>query len=162
MKLTQEYLKSVLDYNPDTGIFTWKNGLKNNPYSGKTAGSIGKNGYLSVRILQKPYYLHRIAYFYVYGEWPIQIDHKNTVRHDNRINNLRPATNQTNNNNRIKCHKNNNTGLLGVSFCKIMKKYVSRIMVNGKTIKIGYFDCKESAHNAYIEKKRILHNGCTL
>lgn len=161
-ELTQEYLKSVLDYDPLTGVFTWKKGLKNNPYSGKQAGSKHNQGYLCIRIMRKSYLSHRLAWFYIHNEWHDQIDHKDTIRNNNWISNLRPATNQTNNNNRIKCHKNNLSGLLGVSFCKIMSKYVSRIMVDGKTIRIGYFDDKESAHKAYIEKKRILHDGCTL
>ena len=162
-ELTQEYLKSILDYDQETGIFTWKVSFSNKVKIGSVANSKHNAGYLCVRINYKSYLLHRLAWFYVHGVWPeYQIDHINLNRKDNRLSNLRSATNQENNNNRTRCHKNNKSGFLGVFYCKIMKRYVSKIMVDGKSINLGYFETPIEAHDEYIKQKRILHKGCTL
>ena len=103
--ITQEYLKSVLSYDPETGIFTWKYrqgliGKKiswNTRYSEKQAGTIDPVGYLGIAIEYKRYYAHRLAWLYMTGELPKKyIDHLNGNKSDNRFLNLREATNSEN------------------------------------------------------------------
>ena len=91
--LTQERLHEVLNYDPDTGIFTWKErpietfktvgagNTWNTRYAGTVAGSKDKDGYIVVRIGGKRYFAHRLAFLYVHGYMPEQeIDHDNQVK----------------------------------------------------------------------------------
>lgn len=96
--LTPARLREVLRYNKRTGLFHWKardnrHPYNSNPIPGTLAGSIGTYGYVRICIDGRLYEAHRLAYLWVYGEWPPhQIDHKNEVKADNRWCNLRPAT----------------------------------------------------------------------
>ena len=100
--ITQEYLKSVLYYDKDTGLFTWKiSNKKGHVKEGKLAGSKDNRGYVKIQINKKDYTAHRLAWFYIYGEWPKQvIDHINRIKFDNRIENLRDVSVLENNKNR--------------------------------------------------------------
>lgn len=176
MELTQEYLKECLDYNPETGVFTWKvrplSHFKNKSImktintrqSGKNVKGLHLAGYGIARINRKGYLLHRLAWLYVHGVMPEnQIDHINGIRTDNRIVNLRLAVNAENcQNKRIAQSNNKSTGLLGASWCSAMKKYKARITKNGNEKTIGYFNTPEEAHEAYIKAKRELHEFNTL
>lgn len=93
VELSLEELRSNLDYNQKTGIFTW---LK----SGRgIAGCLHSNGYIIIGLNYHQYAAHRLAWFYVYGEWPSLLDHKNRKKHDNRLANLRIATKSQNHQN---------------------------------------------------------------
>ena len=161
MSLTQAELKEVLDYNPETGIFIWKKTMNNNAKKGKIAGWVSFYGYIEIRYDNKNYKAHRLAWLYMMGRFPnFQIDHKNTIKNDNRIDNLRDTTAAINNQNTRKCLKNSSTGFLGV----IPKrgKFVACIGVNYKKIHLGVFESPEEAHEAYLKAKRVLHQGCTI
>ena len=149
-ELTQNYLKECLGYNPDTGIFTRKK-------TQTTVGTLRKDGYLMMRANNTAYLNHRLAWFYVYGYFPKQIDHINNIRTDNRICNLREANRSENNQNQIKPRSNNKVGFLGVCFDKNNLNYRARIGINKKYINIGSFKTPEEAHNAYLQAKRQLH-----
>ncbi len=92
--VNQKYLKSILDYNSETGIFTWKEGNR----KGQIAGYKGKlykgsGGYILIRVRGKSYRAHRFAWLYMTGRWPKSvIDHINHKRDDNRWKNLRGVT----------------------------------------------------------------------
>ena len=175
MELTQKFLKEALDYNPDTGIFTWKirplSHFKNahgmNTFNSKQANKAtgAKNyGYLVIRINNVLYRAHRLAWLYVYGYMPVnQIDHINNIRDDNRIINLREATNGENCQNlKTVCKNNKSAGLLGAYRDKGCKKFKARITINGNIKPLGKFDTAQEAHEAYIEAKRELHGYNTL
>jgi len=101
--LTIEYLKSILHYDPNTGIWRWLQAPKFGRVEARDiAGSPYKNKqYWCIKIKQKKYAAHRLAWFYMTGEWPEdQIDHINRDGLDNRWNNLRPASNRENQQNR--------------------------------------------------------------
>jgi hypothetical protein len=150
--LSQEYLKSILKYDPDTGIFTW---VKHKPQQRKDIppGFINSGGYHIIKIDLVPYKAHRLAWLYVHGHWPPHfLDHINMVRNDNRICNLRLATSSENGLNRRK-FKNNTTGYMGVSYNKNSKKYVSMLMIDGKSTFLGYFDDAKTASDAYNQLK---------
>ena len=90
--ITISELIAQLNYEPETGIFTWKKAKRGHTKAGAKAGTIRPNGYINITINRKPYYAHRLAWFYTTGQWPTHhIDHINGVRDDNRIENLREA-----------------------------------------------------------------------
>ena len=140
--LTQELVKEVFDYNPDTGVFTWADSRGGRVKIGAVAGWRHNAGYWNLQINKVKYYAHRLAWLYVYGELPEEIDHINQVKSDNRIENLRPANRAINNQN-WPMRKNNTSGCMGVNLhCG---KWRSRIMVNNKEIGLGSYETKAEA-----------------
>jgi hypothetical protein len=141
-KLTQERLKEILHYNPDTGIFTWqKVFVKNQVRIGDIAGSLDYYGYIIIGINQQSYRAHRLVWFYVYGYFPEQeIDHINNYKSDNRLKNLREVSHQCNMRN-IKILSTNTTGVTGVSPNNINKFKIwrARIEVDKKNKTLGSF-----------------------
>ncbi len=151
--LTQKRLKEVLKYDPRTGVFTNRRS-RIGVTAYKVAGSIKKDGYVCIMIDKKAYTAHRLAWFYMTGEWPKnQIDHINHVRSDNRFSNLREATNEENSRN-LKLFSNNRSGFSGVSWNKRHKKWYSKITINKKEKFLGSFDKKEDAIKARIEANK--------
>lgn len=154
--LTQEYLKSILRYDSETGLFTW---AKKIPHSKSVAqaGGLCSQKYWRIKINKRSYKAHRLAWLYAFGEFPQgQIDHINGNRSDNRLCNLRLASNAENQMNRAKAAVTNNSGFLGVNFNKEVGKFAARIQSNGKRIHLGYFDSPEDASSAYIVMKTEL------
>ena len=133
--LTQKELKKHLHYNPGTGIFTRLACSANNVKAGDIAGCL-HNGYIEIRVNKKRYLAHRLAWFYVHGEWPEQIDHINHIRDDNRLFNLRDATNLENGKNQSK-KITNTSGVTGVYWAKRNKKWIASVSINNKTKYLG-------------------------
>jgi hypothetical protein len=145
--LTQEELQSLVNYDQETGLFTWK--VKRQGRIKSNLGWITDKGYVEICIAQKRLKAHRWAWFYVHGELPKQIDHINCKKTDNRLCNLRIVTNKQNHENRG-AQKNNTSGFKGVTHFE--NKWRSQITHNGKNYHIGLFDTPEQAHHAYKEK----------
>lgn len=163
--LTLILVKEILDYNPETGLFTWKIPTAKCVSVGDLAGSLKAQsaGYVNINIFQRRYGAHRLAWFYMTGEWPkFEIDHINGCRSDNRFANLRDVTRQVNAQNLKKGRSN--TGLLGVSYVMRRGKgsYRAGIKANNKSINLGNYSTAEAAHAVYLEAKRRLHQGNTL
>lgn len=174
--LNAEILRELVEYDPETGIFTWKKrdakwfsdsiyrkkeawcNAWNSKWSGSPAfTAIMALGYCKGSLLNKQYFAHRLAWMYVHGCWPDgQIDHINGVKSDNRIKNLRDVNNSENSCNKL-IQSNNRTGYKGVSFNKKSGKWISRIEINGKIFCLGYFSCPEDAHEAYRKAADRLH-----
>ena len=156
--ITAAELRSALHYDPLTGVFTWREKPEkpkwwNTKYAGKVAGGQGTSGrnttYLTIRIGGRRYYAHRLAWLYVHGEWADGvIDHINGDGLDNRIANLRLASNAQNLANRGR-QKNNASGYKGVHFEAWTGRYKARIQHGGKSYNLGRFDTPEEAHEAY-------------
>lgn len=155
--LTQSKLKDQLNYNPETGIFTWVS-IKQKVHIGMIAGGYTDKGYILINIFGRKYAAHRLAWLYVYGEFPPDlIDHINGIKDDNRICNLRKATPAENNQNIRKAFKSNkSSGLLGVSWLEYKKKWHSRIVINGKQKSLGFYKTPMEAHEAYIDRKSVV------
>lgn len=155
--LNQKILKSVLHYNPDTGVFTWVVRTSNSVKVGDVAGGLSR-GYICIRVNNKIYKGHRLAWLYMTGCFPIdQIDHKNGARHDNRFCNLREATRSQNQHNVFKPTANSTSELRGVSYRKDCEKYVAHIGVDGINKYLGLFNTPEEASAAYLKAKKIYH-----
>lgn len=159
--LNQARLHELLSYDPATGVFRWKVSTSNRVKAGDVAGCPSDCGYLRIRIDGRLYLAHRLAVFYVTGEWPPhQVDHKYGVRDDNRWPELRPATPDQNQQNLRAAKAGNKSGLLGVS--PHGSGWRAQIMTSGKRRVIGTFRTPEAAHQAYIAAKRELHTGSVL
>jgi len=161
VELTCPQLKEIVKYDPETGVFVW---IKTGPRRvvGAPAGSLTTNGYASIMINYKNYLAHRLVWLYMTGDWPLQIDHINRNRSDNRYDNLRECTRSQNMRNaRIPSH--NSSGFKGVSWLKSKNKWRSYITVKRKYIHIGYYDDPVIAAKAYDEKAKELFGAfaCT-
>lgn len=143
--LTQARLKELLDYDKVTGIFTWNKKRRGRCKRGSVAGCPTQDGYIDITVDGIRYLAHRLAWLWVNGEFPEHgLDHINRIRDDNRIKNLRLATASENKQNE-KRHRNNKSGIVGVSWNKEQQKWLAQIMVNGKTIYLGKYSTIEEA-----------------
>ncbi len=138
--VTQERLKQLLDYDPETGEFVWINPPVGWLQPGdRTGASHDRDGYLRIGIDGRRYKAHRLAWLFVHGVWPAgEIDHINRVKHDNRISNLRDATVGENRQN-ITARRTNTSGAKGVSWHKHSMKWRACIRSNGRQISLGYY-----------------------
>ncbi|WP_031200374.1 HNH endonuclease signature motif containing protein [Mesorhizobium sp. LSHC414A00] len=147
--ISAKAMRDVLNYDPSSGVFTWKVKISKKVVVGRRAGAINSDGYRQISIFGRRYYAHRLAWLYVTGEWPpVLIDHENLNRDDNRWANLRSATKSQNAANTNKS-SSNATGFKGVSWHDGAGKYQAHICVNGRGVYLGVFDAIQSAHEAY-------------
>ena len=159
-ELTAEMLRSLLDYNPDTGVFTWRP-RANGWWEGGVAGSPDGWGHTRIRIYSKSHGAHRLAWLYVYGEWPKdQVDHIDGNPANNAIRNLRDVDNSVNQQNRKRASAASSHGFMGTT--KTRYGWVAKIRAEGKYCYLGTFGTPEEASAAYLEAKRRLHVGCTI
>lgn len=159
--LTQSRLKECLDYNPDTGEFTWMEN-QGSAKKGDSCKCQDSHGYSVIKIDRKKYYAHRLAWLYVYGDWPVEeIDHINGRRADNRACNLRDVCSRVNQQNLHNWSTKHESGYLGV-FAHRHGRWRARIRHEGRSTNLGIFDTPEEASQAYLKAKRELHEGCTI
>jgi hypothetical protein len=150
--ITIDYLKKVLHYAPDTGVFTWVARSTRTDLIGKEAGSQHSSGYLSISIHNKKRLAHRLAWLYMTGFWPVNhIDHIDGNKTNNSFNNLRDVTRSENLHNVHTAKKNNKVNLLGVSAHQ--GKWRMQIMINGVRTRVSGFDTPEQAHKAFMQYK---------
>lgn len=148
--LTQERLKSLLHYNPATGVFTWVAPLPRSKVQvGDKAGCLGQDGYLIIKIAGMIFRAHRLAWLYMTGAWPVaQIDHRNLIKSENWFDNLREATGQQNLQHRGPFNgasRSCKSGQSGVSWNSARQKWIATIRVDGKQTYLGGFDRVEDA-----------------
>ena len=129
--LTQEKLKTILRYNSSTGEFSRK-------------CSQNGDGYNFIWIEGKQIAAHRLAWLYMMGIWPDEIDHINHCKSDNKWKNLREVTGIENKKNKP-MHKNNTSGVCGIYWEKDRKKWLASVRINTKNVNLGRFDDKFEA-----------------
>lgn len=146
MKLTHKRLLDVLRYDQNTGHLWW-NQVRKKSLKDKPAGA-DQHGYVRLIVDGEKLYAHRLAWFYVHGEWPEhEIDHINRVRNDNRIKNLRCVTRMQNGCNMPR-PRDNTSGFIGVSWAKRERLFEAYITVNRRRMNLGYFKRAAEAYRA--------------
>lgn len=162
MTLTAEQLKTTLDYDAETGVFTWRIRPSKAVKAGDVAGCVEKRiGYITIGITGRIYKAHRLAWLYTHGEWPRGlIDHINGNKADNRICNLRDVFADGNSQNVRKPNVRNKSGFMGVIW--FQNKWRASMSVNGKSKWLGDYSTPEEAHQVYLEAKRKYHAACTI
>lgn len=154
--LTQEQVMAALNYDPATGIFR-RRAASGGASAGSVAGTFDGRGYRQIRVAGKKYLAHKLAWIYVYGEWPSKhLDHVNRIKDDNRISNLREVTRSQNGQNRG-IQKNNTSCYRGVCWDTGIMRWRARIGLNGKRTFLGYFDTAEAAYEAYKAAAVAMH-----
>ena len=150
--ITQERLREVLHYDPQSGRWMWILPQTNRVQTGSVAGTINAKGYRYIHIAGRLYKSSRLAFFYMTGRWPErQMDHINRRRDDDAWNNLREATRSQNQSNQG-IRKNNKSGFKGVSLHRQTGKYAARINDGlGKYRHLGLFFSPSDAHAAYVD-----------
>lgn len=142
-------LKSSLDYDPDTGVFRRKNG--------SLAGALSDSGYVRIKIKDKSYQAHRLAWLYVTGRTPAhQIDHIDGDRLNNRFSNLREANRRQNNYNSTSTPTVHSFPK-GVSRAYKSSKFRAQIKTGGRTRHLGTFDTEDDASEFYQLAAGMLH-----
>ena len=142
---SQEELHKLFEYRE--GNLYWKIKPRNSAKIGDKAGSLNSNGYIVLKLNNLPYKMHRIIWVYHYDTISsnLQIDHIDGDKANNTIENLRLATNSQNNFNNKSSYRNSKSNILGVSWSKTKRKWVSQICKNNKSIHLGYFVNQEDA-----------------
>lgn len=159
-ELTQERLRAVLNYDPDSGLFRWRVSRGRSAKTGQVANHLA-DGYIRITIDGSRYLAHRLAWFVVFGAWPIELlDHKNGDRSDNRLCNLRLAT-RTENSRNASLSASNRCGFKGVHHRPTVtyrdgrtapraSPFCAVIRFDGRQRTLGYFKTPEDAHAAYV------------
>lgn len=163
--LTVEHLRAVLDYDPDTGVFRWRQpaGRHGRYAVGTIAGWVDiSTGYRFIQIGPQRYRAHRLAWLHFHSKWPSEdLDHRDLDPANNAIANLRETTDFGNTKNRRR-PKHNTTGFKGVAYRKRSAlagypPYEAKIMVNKKSYYLGSFSTPEEAYEAYCRAAVRLH-----
>ena len=137
-QLDAETLRRLVSYDPTTGEFLWLE-PEQPRYKGSVAGSLNRiTGYVTIHILGKARYAHRLAILYVSGRWPASVDHVNRNKADNRLSNLRECS-QAENCQNTPTLRSNTSGHKGVSLHSKKHKWVAQLGVQHKTMYLGIF-----------------------
>lgn len=147
--MDQARLKSLLSYDPETGVFRWtlaRRGVK----LGAECGRVSKaHGYRDIGLDGKLWRAHRLAVLYMTGVMPERdVDHENRIKHDNRWANLRLATESQNMAN-VGLQSDNSSGVHGVTWDKAREKWRAQICIDGVKRNLGRFATKDEAADAY-------------
>jgi len=155
MKLTTEIVQELMDYDPETGVFTWRTRdwwwfkedrsytLWNTRFAGKPAGYVDTDahGYprLKIKLLGKLRLASRLAFLWMGKDLPNQVGHLNRDSLDDRWSNLASSNNAENSKNRSK-YRNNTSGVCGVYWNKPAGKWLAKVQLGGESHHLGYFD----------------------
>ena len=148
MSITSERLRELLNYDEATGLFRWKKCYFKNRI-GTIAGKAHRQGYRQITLAGRSYLCHRLAWLYVYGDWPVgRLDHKDLCPDHNWISNLRLATQSQNCGNQ-RVRRNNKAGLKGVFPRKGTDRWRAFITKDGRRMNLGTYPSAKEAHAAY-------------
>jgi len=141
----KDLLHELLAYR--NGELTWKVRRSNGVQVGDSAGCLNHDGRIYVKVHGNRYSRHRLVWVMHYGNIPkgITIDHIDRDKSNDRIENLRLATDSQN---------KHNVDARGYCWHKPMGKWRAKITDQGETIHLGYFDCQIDARAEYLRAKR--------
>jgi len=156
--LTHAFLIESMGYCEATGVFMRKVSAGRGR-AGQSAGHHDKtSGYVVVGLNGTRYLAHRLAWFYVHGEWPEkQIDHRDGCRANNAIENLRPASQAQNNQNQRAGQGKRAGKQIGVYLIRDSGRWKAQIGIAGRRIHLGHFGTEAEAAKAYMDAKVRLH-----
>jgi hypothetical protein len=158
MTITYEQANYAYVYEPENGRITYRVTRSGPAIAGRLATHSRKDGYQGISFQRKHYLAHRIAWLLTFGQMPtIGIDHINGNPADNRLCNLRLATDAQNNQNRRRGFKSSTSPLIGASFHRRSGAWVAQIRVGAKNKWLGYHPTEQAAHEAYVAAKRVYH-----
>jgi len=150
--LMKQVLRSVVNYDKRTGVFTWKKPVGGRcAGAGRIAGGADVLGYWVITYRGVRLKGHRLAWLSENGRLPEMIDHINGERSDNRISNLRESNVVHNGRNR---REHRQGKLLGTSFRKDTGRWVAQCWRDNKKIYLGQFNSEQMAHRAFTEFER--------
>ena len=158
LELRYEEVARLFTYDRETGVLYWRiknhNSIRRNYVAGSSKGT--RDGYRLVHVKGKIYKEHRIIMMLCFGHIPenAEIDHINHVRNDNRLVNLRFATQGENLKNQSVSSKST-TGVTGVYFSKSRNKFIAQIKVNRQVHYLGCYDTLEEAAAARLEAEKL-------
>ena len=160
--ITQQILKQLMHYDPETGVFTRLITTNPRAKAGAVAGTKTGDGYLKSQINGRPYLLHRLAWLYMTGEMPpvgILMDHINQVKDDNRFKNLRLADHSLNGQNisQPQNWQSRTSSHRGVHWDSSRSMWFSQIAVSGKKKFLGRYQSEQDALKAYQRAREELH-----
>lgn len=158
-QLTQKFLLDTFMYDPDSGNLFWRKAPRRNLPAGSIAGRLHRDGYIQINMKGVSYQAYRLIWIMINGSIPegIKIDHEDLIRSNNRIGNLRLATDAQNRANAPKLRNYSSSKFKGVSFHKQTGKWQSQIEYDGDYIFIGHFDDEAEAGEAYEFMAKHLH-----
>lgn len=144
---TQSELREELSYDPVLG--TWRRLVArcNKVKLGDFAGSPDSHGHIQIRVWGTLYLAHRLAVFYMRGEWPPLVDHRNTIRSCNSWENLRVASRKQNGAN-CRCKRTSSGGIKNLT--RRGGKFRVRVTIDGKRVNVGTFDSESAAREAHV------------
>lgn len=155
-------VRALLFYDAQTGVLVWNmrpvradrqrtDKTWNRCFAGKAAGTITSCGYVRIKLLGKKYMAHVLAWVWMTGEFPInEIDHKDTIKSNNKWDNLRIASHSQNQAN-SRAYSNNKSGIKGVYWYPRSSRWIAQIKVSGRTKTLGYFGSSDEARAAYAD-----------
>jgi hypothetical protein len=159
--MTHDRVKELLNYDPDTGVFHWRTARPGANQQSKV-GTVKRGGYLLITIDREHVLAHRLAIFYMTGEWPqTPVDHIDGDPSNNRYANLRAVPQATNVHNQRKVRVSSKSGIMGVSYVARDDIWRARILINGVR-KSFYNKSRTVVERMYLDAKRQHHEGFTL
>ena len=159
-QLTAECLRELLIYNPETGLFTNKVKRGQRGQIDAIAGSYDKDGYVVITINRQKFRAGRLAWLYMTGKWPIEVDHEDGVYDNDLWSNLREATRSENIANSLR--DVGVSGLRGVKFDERSSTWRARIGFGNCREYVGAYNTAEEAYEAYLAAAEIRHGEFAL
>ncbi len=166
-ELTQDVVRTALDYSPESGVLRWRRPPSRNATikAGDLAGCINSDGYLQVKLRGKSRIAHRLIWLYQHGVWPSGvIDHRNGVKTDNRLVNLREVSVAVNSQNRKKVRSCRKYDLPMCVYTNehnlktLRRPYQAKVFIQGKYVSGGFYSTPEAASEK-AEAMRLAHTG---